>query len=130
MSEPTAMSVTMPQAIVEEIVKAEIVRHLGKREELLQSIMNSAISQECKCDRHRYHAPKRTILACELEKQVEGVIKDIIADWIQANREKFKAELHKRMSKPDQLRALTDSFVAGISSGSWGVSVQFREKRD
>lgn len=129
-NESTAMSVTLPQVIVEDIVKAEIVRHLGKRDELIGSILNNVIGAECKCDRHRYSQPKRTILACEMEKQVEQACKDIVSGWLAANRDKFKAELEKRLAKPDQIRALASSFVAGISTGSWGVQVQLREKRD
>jgi hypothetical protein len=131
MTENTALSVTLPQAIVEDIVKAEIVRHLGKRDELVGSIINSVMSVECKCDKHRYsHNVKRTVFACEMEKQIEQACKDIVAGWIAENREKFKAELTKRLSKPDQLRQLVSSFAEGISTGSWGVQVQLREKRD
>jgi hypothetical protein len=131
MSESTALSVTLPQAIVEDIVKAEIVRHLGKRDELIGAILGNVIGEPCKCDKHRYSSsPKRTVLSCELEKQVEQACKDIIAGWIQENKAKFKDELTKRMSKPDQIRALASSFVEGINTGSWRVEVQFREKRD
>ena len=130
MAEPTALAVTLPQAIVEDIVKAEIVRHLGSRDELIGSLINSTITAKCKCDRHRYGGKDSTVLACELEKQIEKEIKDIIGGWITENRGKFKTELEKRLSKPDQVRALASSFVAGISTGSWQVQVQFREKKD
>ena len=131
MADNTALSVTLPQAIVEDIVKAEIVRHLGKRDDLIGSLINSTMSVECKCDKHRYsHGPKRTVFACELERQIEQALKDIVAGWINENREKFKAELTKRLSKPDQLRSLVSSFAEGISTGSWGVQVTLREKRD
>lgn len=130
MADNTALSVTLPQAIVEDIVKAEIVRHLGKRDDLIGALINSTMSVECKCDKHRYNQPKRTVFACELERQIEQTIKDIVAGWIAENREKFKAELTKRLSKPDQLRALVSSFAEGIHTGSWGVQVTLREKRD
>jgi len=124
------MSVTLPQVIVEDIVKAEIVRHLGKQEELIGAILGNVIGTECKCDKHRYNGPKRSVLACELERQVEQACKEIVAGWIADNREKFKAELQKRLSKPDQLRRLASSFVDGIDTGSWRVAVNFHEKRD
>lgn len=132
MSDSTAMSVTLPQAIVEDIVKAEIVRHLGKREELLGSIIDHVIGQPCKCEKHRYSSGRdqKSVLSCELEKQVEQACKDIVSEWIKQNMGKFKTELEKRLSKPDQIRALASSFVAGISTGSWGVQVQLKEKRD
>lgn len=130
MSESTAMSVTLPQVIVEDIVKAEIVRHLGKRDELVASILGNVIGQECKCDKHRYNQPKRTVLACEMDRQIEQVCKDIVAAWITENQQKFKAELVKKLGKPEQLRALVDGFAAGISTGSWGVQVVLKEKRD
>jgi hypothetical protein len=131
MAENTALSVTLPQAIVEDIVKAEIVRHLGKRDELVGSIIGSVMSTQCTCDKHRYsHNNKRTVFACELEKQIEQACKDIVAGWIDENREKFKAELTKRLAKPDQLRALVSSFAEGISAGSWAVQVSLREKRE
>jgi hypothetical protein len=41
LADSTALSVTLPQAIVEDIVKAEIVRHLGKCDELVGSIIGS-----------------------------------------------------------------------------------------
>ena len=130
MAESTAMSVTLPQVIVEDIVKAEIVRHLGKRDELVGAVLGNVIGQECKCDKHRYGQPKRTILACEMEKQIEQVCKDIVSGWIAANREQFKKELEKRLAKPDQLRALVSSFAAGIVTGSWHVQVNLKEHRD
>ena len=126
MAESTAMSVTLPQVIVEDIVKAEIVRHLGKRDELVASILGATIGAECKCDRHRYHQPKKSILACELEKQVEQVCKDIVSAWVTANRDKFKAELEKRLAKPDQIKALASAFTAGIVTGSWKVHVELK----
>jgi hypothetical protein len=131
LADSTALSVTLPQAIVEDIVKAEIVRHLGKCDELVGSIIGSVMSTECKCDKHRYsHGPKRSVFACELEKQIEQACKDIVSGWIAENREKFKAELTKRLAKPDQLRALVSSFAEGINAGSWHVQVNLKEKRD
>jgi hypothetical protein len=130
MAESTAMSVTLPQVIVEDIVKAEIVRHLGKRDELVGAIIGNVIGEQCKCDRHRYGTPKGSVLACEMEKQIQQVCKDIVSAWIAENREKFKTELVKKLAKPEQLRALVSSFAAGISTGSWGVHVQLKEKRD
>ena len=130
MADTTAMSVTLPQVIVEDIVKAEIVRHLGKRDDLITAILGNVIGAECKCDKHRYNAPKRSVIACEMEKQIEQACKDIVGEWVAANRDKFKAELEKRLSKPEQVRALATSFVAGISTGSWNVQVQLRERKD
>ena len=129
-ADTTAMSVTLPQVIVEDIVKAEIVRHMGKREELVGAILGNVIGQECKCERHRYHQPKRTMLACEMDRQIEQVCKDIVAQWIAAEREKFKAELLKRLARPDQIRALASSFVAGIVAGSWKVNVALTQGKD
>ena len=130
MSDSTALSVTLPQTIVEDIVKAEIVRHLGNRDELIGSILGTVIGAECNCDKHRYNSPKKSVLSCELEKQVEKACKDIVSGWITDNREKFKAELTKRLEKPDQIRKLASAFVAGIDTGSWAVQVNFNEKRD
>ena len=132
MSDSTALSVSLPQTIVEDIVKAEIVRHLGKRDELIGGILNNVMGAECKCDKHRYSRDnnKRSVFACELEKQIEQVVKDIVAEWIKESREKFKAELTKRLSKPDQLRALVSSFAEGIQAGTWGVHVTLKEKRE
>lgn len=130
MSEPTALSVTLPQTIVEDIVKAEIVRHLGNRDELIGSILGNVIGAECKCDKHSYRSSKKSVLSCELEKQVEQACKDIVSGWIADNREKFKAELQKRLARPDQIRKLASSFVEGIDTGAWRVQVNFREKQD
>jgi hypothetical protein len=121
------MSVALPSTIVEDIVKAEIVRNLGNRDELIHSIIGSAMSGQCKCDKHRYGAPKTTWLACELEKQVEQACKDIIATWVHDQREKFKAELHKRLTKPEQMRHLVSSFAEGIVAGSWKVQVNLKQ---
>lgn len=126
----TALSVKLPESIVEDIVKAEIVRHLGQRDELIGAILGNVIGQECKCDRHRYSQPKRTIMACHLEQQIETACKEIVAQWIAANREKFKTELEKRLSKPEALKALVSAFASGISTGAWGVQVQLKEKKD
>lgn len=129
MTDTTSMTVALPQVIVEDIVRAEIVRHLGKREELIGAILGNVVGQECKCDKHRYSRDgKRTVLACEMEKQIEQACKDIVAGWIEENKEKFKAELVKRLSRPDQIRALASSFVAGISTGQWNVQVQLAER--
>lgn len=125
----TALNVTLPEVIVEDIVKAEIVRHLGQRDELIASILGNIIGQDCKCDRHRYGSPKRTIMACELEKQIEVACKEVVGRWIAENKAKFQAELEKRLSKPEALKALVSSFAAGISTGSWGVQVQLKEKK-
>lgn len=130
MADSTALSVTLPQTIVEDIVKAEIVRHLGNRDELIGSILGTVIGAECKCDKHRYNSPKKSVLSCELEKQVEKACKDIVSGWITENREKFKAELTKRLEKPDQIRKLASAFVAGIDTGSWAVNVNFNQKQD
>ena len=124
------MSVTLPQVIVEDIVKAEIVRHLGKRDELVGAILGNVIGQECKCDKHRYGHHKRTVLACEMEKQIEQVCKDIISAWISSNRDKFKAELEKRLARPEQVKALATAFVAGIVAGSWKVHVELKPGTD
>lgn len=131
MAESTELAVTLPQGIVENIVKAEIVRHLGKRDELIAGIIGNTMGAECKCDKHRYsHNRKTTVFACEMEKQIEHACKEIVAAWIAENREKFKAELHKRLSKPEQLKALVSSFAAGITTGSWGVHVDLKQKAD
>jgi hypothetical protein len=132
MAESTAMSVTLPQVLVEDIIKAEIVRHLGKRDELIGGLLASVMGTSCQCDKHRYshNNPKKTVFACELEKQIEQACKDIVGEWIRENRDKFKAELTRRLSKPDQLRAMVSSFAEGINTGSWNVQVQLREKRD
>ena len=130
MSESTAMSVTLPQVIVEDSVKAEIVRHLGKREELVAAILGNVIGQECKCDKHRYSHQKRTVLACEMEKQIEQACKDIVSAWISNNRAKFQSELEKRLAKPEQIKALATAFTAGIVAGSWKVHVELKPGTD
>ena len=126
----TAMSVSLPQTIVEDIVKAEIVRNLGQRDELIGAILGNVMQQECKCDRHRYGNPKRTIMACELERQIEAACKEVVGAWITANKDKFKLELEKRLSKREALQALVSAFAAGINTGQWAVNVQLKEKKD
>jgi hypothetical protein len=130
MAEQTQMSVALPSTIVEDIVKAEIIRNLGHRDELVAAIIGSAMSGQCKCDKHRYGSPKATWLACELERQIEQVCKDIIAAWVSDQREKFKTELQKRLMKPEQMRHLVSSFAEGIVAGSWKVHVDLKQGRD
>lgn len=130
MAETTAMSVSLPSALVEDIVKAEIVRHLGKREELVGAILGHVIDTPCKCDRHRYSGPKQSVIACELERQIEKTCKEIVSAWVTENREAFAAELRKRLARPQEIKALAGSFLGGIQAGSWNVHVELKQAKD
>ena len=128
MAETTSMNVQLPATIVEDIVRAEIMRHLGATADIVANLVQAAAKDACTCDKHRYNAPKKTRIGCEMECQIEKTLKTIVSNWITENRADFEKALLIEMSKPGRLKALVGAFAAGIRTGEWAVNVALNLK--
>ena len=126
----TAMSVELPSSIVEDIVKAEIVRNLGSAADIVRQIVDRATADKCDCDKHRYNnrGTSTSKLGCAMDRKIEETCKHVLAEWVDENKEKFKVALLAEMKKPKRLEALVGAFADGIQSGSWGVNVELKLK--
>jgi len=116
----TEIGITVPQQLIEDLVRAAIVRELGGQQALIEGIVNQAL--QAKKDSYR---GSPTIFQEQVQKMIRGVAEEAVRDWIEQQRERIKAAFMKHLQSRDGLAAkkLVDGLIDGVAR--YSVSVNF-----
>jgi hypothetical protein len=114
------IGIAVPAQLIEDLVRAAIVRELGNQEALIAGVVTAALQQK---DKDRYRG--ETLFQTMTEKMILGVAQDCMKTWVEENREKIRAAFLKHLNSRDgaALKKLAEGMVDGLSR--YNVSVAF-----
>ncbi len=120
------VQIHIPAQLVEDTVRAELVRALGNTDALLKSVVARAFSETST----RSYG-KTTIIEDEVNDMIRVESKKIFTEWIEENRQKlrdaFMASLNAR--KGTKLKQLIDAMFKGLTE-NFEVKVNIGYLRD
>lgn len=127
--ENTQLAVSVPQTVVRDIVQAEIVRQLGANgTELIHRIVDQALSEECKCDSHRYGGGRVSKITCEINKEINTSARAAVKEWVLKEQPNIAKAVEVALKK-NGARQFADSIVkAMVAEASWGISISVAVK--
>lgn len=117
------MKLEIPQDIVLSVVKAQVIAALGKSEQLVAGVVESALV--AKVDRYS-NSP--TIFEAEVQKMIREVAVETFQVWLKENRDKIQAEMRRQLTaqKGKVLTELVDGFTKDLVNIFPRVSLDFR----
>ncbi len=120
------IGISIPQQLIEDIVRAEMVRSLGNQEALIEGIVKAAMSAK---DPNSYSSRDQTLFMLQAQKMIREVATAALAEWIEQNREKIKAALLRHLQSRDgaPVKKLVDSFCENLGRYSIGVSFNWKD---
>lgn len=103
---------------VEDIVRAGIVKALGDPSQIVNAALKQTINR--KVDRRTGEPSDRgwdavPYLNWLAEKVVEDTVRECIKEYVEENKDTFKAEVLKQLSKPEFRRNTAVAFIDRIS---------------
>lgn len=113
------IGIAIPQGLIEDLVRAAVVRELGGQQELIEGIVNQALSQK------KDSYSKGTIFQDQVATMIRDVAREAVQEWVASKKEEIKAAFLKHLSSRDGLPAkkMVEGLVDGISK--YNVSVKF-----
>lgn len=118
------IGITVPQQMIEDLVRAAIVRELGGQQALIEGIVTQAL--QAKKDSYS-HSP--TIFQDQVAKMIRGVAEEAVKDWIEQQRDRIKAAFVKHLQSKDGLavKKMVDGLVDGVSRYNIGVKFEWEK---
>ncbi len=116
------LGITIPTQLIEDILRAEVVRALGSQEQLIEGIVRAAISAK------RESYDRDTIFLKQAQEMIRNVATEALREWIEAHRRQIKDALYKNLSSRDgaPVKKLVESFSENL--GKYSISVGFNWK--
>lgn len=124
--------------VVETVIKSSIVDALGAKDRLVEQAVKTMLSTKVTEDGSapRYSSDKTyNLIEYQVKKAVDGLLKELIAEILEDNREAFKKEFKKQLSSNRSIEAFTKSMIDGTVenlSNRWSPSmtISFKESED
>jgi len=119
------INIDVPEQLVSDLVRAEIARALGKKEELVEAVVKSAFSMKAKS------YGSETIFEEEVKKMILEEAKQVFHDWLKENREMLREKLLSYLNarKQKRLHDLCEAFCRDLSNRFlMSLSIRFKEK--
>lgn len=116
------LGITIPTQLIEDILRAEVVRALGGQEQLIEGIVRAAISAK------RDNYDRDTIFLKQTQEMIRNVATEALREWVEAHRQQIKDALYKNLSSRDgaPVKKLVESFTENL--GKYSISVGFNWK--
>lgn len=120
------LKIQLPTALIEDSIRAEIVRQFPDKEKLATRIIEEALTQKA----DRYSRSDETLFGAAVKAMIREEAQKIFGEWVEENRDlirkAFVAELKR--DKHKRLAGMVDSLLRDLSRFS--VSVSLNRPRD
>ena len=119
MTEQSQVQIHIPQQLIDDMVRAEIVRALGNHEAFCKAMVQRAL------DARKNTYDKTTILEDTFGEMVREEAKKIFREWVEEHRELLKKHFVQALTdkKNERLRQMADSLLGSIHDFSLNVSL-------
>ena len=124
----TVMQMNIPQAFITDAIRAEIVKGLGNKDELISKIIGQAMAER---SRNSYNSSDPSLWLSSVQEMIRDEAKAVFQEWLKANREKIRAAMMKKLNEKGALGALVESLIKNLSEYQTQaiVTLQAVEKR-
>lgn len=114
------VGITIPTELINDLVRAAIVRELGNQTALIEGVVNAAMSAK------ESNYSSKTFFQATTEKLIRGVADEALKEWIETQREAIKAAFLKYLTSRDgaATKKLIDAMMEGV--GRYQATVQFK----
>jgi hypothetical protein len=111
MTKTTGLNIQVPETLIEDLVRAEIVRALGDNPRMIESVVKVAL--ETKKNSYDRESRFQSAFKAAIQQEAEEVFKA----WIAENRAMFKEALAKELQrmKAKKLKELCGKIVDGLA---------------
>ncbi len=115
------LKVQIPNEIITSIVKAQVVAALGKSDELVRAVIESALNQK------RDSYSKETLFEAAVVKMIQEEAQEVFKAWLSENKEKIGAEFKRQLGiqKGKVISGLVESFVKQLTNIYASVKLAF-----
>jgi soluble P-type ATPase len=136
------MNLTIPEdtirPIIENQIKAGIVRELNKHGEMISMVVNTVMSERVdeNGNKPRYSSDdKYDYMEFLIRDGIKKVADEALKEWVAENNKKIKAKVIEELNKPSQQKKIAKGYLDAINESltcSWNMKcdISFKENRD
>lgn len=116
-----SLSVQIPGQLIDDIVRAEIVRSLGNKEALVAAVVKQAMAKGAS-------SYSKSVFQEEVEESIRDAATEIFKEWLAENKATVREALikHLKDNRGKVIAQLVDSLCENI--GTHGVHVEMKLK--
>ena len=120
------VKIQIPQMMIEDMVRAEIIRAMPNKEKVIESVVTQAMT-----GKKDSYSNSPTYFQEAVNKMICDTAVEIFGEWLGANREAIKKALLKYLNehKQKRLTEIADSLANNISRYGINVNLNFNEKK-
>lgn len=118
------IGISFPNQLIEDLVRAAVVRELGQQEKLIEGIVSAALKQK------ESSYDKETLFQKMVSKMIRDVAEESVHEWVQQNKERIQAAFIAHLNSPsgEVVNKLVNGMVDGLSN--YSIRVNFDWKRE
>ena len=107
----SSVEIQIPDQLINDIVRAELVRALGDREQLLAAVVRSALAAKAKS------YSSKTLFEEKVDEMIRHAATEAFAEWIGSNKSAIRDALHAELdrSKGKRIKEIVDSLISELS---------------
>src|SRR5690625_18034 len=124
--------------VVKTVIESSIVEALGAKDQLVEQAVKTMLSTKVdeKGQKPRYSSDEKyNLIEYYVQKSTQDLLKQLVGEILEENREAFKLEVKKQLSSERSISAFTKSMIDGTIEGLdnyWTptMSISFSKNED
>lgn len=126
MSGDAKLELKIPEQLITDTIRAEIIRQIPNKDEFAAAVIRSALEQPDPNDRYGYGSKKKTVFQAAVEKMIQDEAHKVFAEWLNQHRADIRKALVSELtrSKAAKVVDIAQKIIDGISK--FDVSVSFK----
>lgn len=118
------VGITIPKQLIDDLVRAEIVRAIGKREEMIAHVVNQVLNEK------EDNYSRETRIERAFRDMIIGEAKALLQEWLLQNKDEFRKSLmaHFNDHKAKRLKEMAEALTNGLLDSYINVNVNFHKK--
>jgi len=106
--------------VVKTVIESSIVEALGAKDQLVEQAVKTMLSTKVdeKGQKPRYSSDEKyNLIEYYVQKSTQDLLKQLVGEILEENREAFKLEFKKQLSSERSISAFTKSMIDGTIEG-------------
>lgn len=112
------VEIKIPEQMVSDLVRAELAKHLGQSEQLIDSVIKAAFAAK----RRDAYSSDKSIFEEEVAEMIRQEGTKLFKEWLEENRAKLRAAFVRAL-KAGGFEKIVDSLVKGLEQSQYSFHI-------
>jgi hypothetical protein len=122
----SAVQIHIPQQLISDTIRAEIVRQIPNKEGFAQAVIRAAMEEKAPNAYGGYRSEGPTVFQKAISEMINAEAKQVFGEWIEQNRKAIRDALIKELTRSQAARVkeIAEKITGGMMA--WHATVAIK----